>query len=1066
MLDFKDYSELILDGVRPSLLETAECGFRAIFEASPAVPARSDLKVIPWEELAGLYGVDTEDCKVDGAVNKKKLARKMQKLPVIGEMFDFVHRAIDRAKEYADVDAFPELDTDPRYNTMISNIRTDLLVRCLKTAASDRSGFEWWKSDEFASLLGKRIAEKFIPSSPAQLPDANSNSPSYANSKDYSDMDDEFVPVGTDASEGTTVYVDGNGHVWYLEESGEYRCTIPYKDDSGQSTVWTVTVLDGEITQIGSSDWTVDHERVSSLCEFLAYGPELRRNPDAGNYFGESNVSFKVTVLCDLPLGIIVDLAMRRPSLLAGFDPGEDDDIDPDGPATFWLLAYMVRLVAEGILDGDSLRDMRARLDRTRTIQAKLNIVADCLPPSSYGKLPLIYRDLHGSDRGTMGTLHGCMSAIYHFVQKFCSDDVISLVTGESRDDRVRKLEFSNLCDHMGREAYAASASGAEQVRAHSMYNRRYASPGDAFFKQVFHSENFDPIKSIRILEKLCELVEATGLSNRKQLYADIRKYITPRVQRNLLAANPNLADELFHAIAKQVPGFRYYTAGGGDLNRENYVEHEISPKALLKLMKYFLSGGSRYSQLENKIAKELLRPATIERLGADHPDYVSRRIMEILGKIYSNVDTAAGLLHGFIYADDIDNPVTPVIENYFAPYADRLDTAFDHVSITSSSSNSVRKLYRQLLTFGLMYLDEKPDEASRLFLDEGGVFPKLRTRYWLEGLLAVALNENRPLAGFGLKAASVSIAKEHELLSALCKLSNYANGGRDDLVILSLIELVELDKYWSGKTDSPLIPADDFARAIKDTPEVMLRLVPHLDKERAAHICDSVLTPEFLNSLASTEGGLKTLLALASQGGWDNFTAQFVMTNETRLRSLLSEVEKSDPALAAKLSELLAKLNISTQKHAVTRTVEHDSLGNRAAQCSVVNGISWDRGFVDIKTERAVKGPAAMLYGIDDVREIMQKLAAGQWRLPTTDELMPLSDNPATIAELQMGFGRTGFADANGNIPRFSTGACYAWCLDEGEPSIYRVSNSDIDPFPGDVDPDTCMAAIKPVKG
>jgi hypothetical protein len=276
------------------------------------------------------------------------------------------------------------------------------------------------------------------------------------------------------------------------------------------------------------------------------------------------------------------------------------------------------------------------------------------------------------------------------------------------------------------------------------------------------------------------------------------------------------------------------------------------------------------------------------------------------------------------------------------------------------------------------------------------------------------------------------------------------------------IAQLVKYSELAEVRTGKPLIPDEVFAANLSMYPGEMISALPVMNKEHARKLCDRTFTPEFLNTMASTEDGLKLLIELSSIAGWANFTSQFVKANETRIRSVLDSITESNPELAQKLVQLLEELNVSTQKHAVQRTVEHDELSGRTAQCSVVNGISRDRGFVNVETDNSIDGIGARLYRKDAVSAV---LAPG-WRLPSVDDLMPLSDNPAMTRELQMGFSKTGFADSTGKIPKYSETACYAWCTDSGELSIYKVTSSDVDPYPDEVDPETCMAAIKPVKG
>ena len=1062
MLDFKEYSELILDGVRPSLIETAECAFRAIFESTPAAPARSNLKTIPWEELAGLYGVDTEDCKVDGALNKKKLSRKMQTIPAVRDMFDFVHRAINVAKEEADLDAYPALDSDPRFNTMVSNIRTDLLVNCLKTAASNPSGVEWWKSDEFAAKLGQEIAKKYMPISPEQLYKGNksSNEPSYATSGEFSGMDGKVVSVASDPgnAEGHPAYVDGNGCVWYLTESGDYRCSIP-TNIGHQRTVWTVYVTDGEINKItfdNSGDWDI---LVSSLGMFLAYGPELHLDPAAGNFFHDLHLPLRISIIEYLPLGIIVDLAANRPSLLKGFDVAQSDSYMFDD---FRAFGFVTRLVAEGILDGDALRDIRSRLDKTQEINARIAIVADCISPASYGRLFRIYRDMCNSIQTGLNPLAASLSLISHFVIDFCSDDIIGVVTGESRDSRIRKQVFSDVSHYMRRiendEPY--------NFYSHSELIHRYNSPGDAFFKKVFHSSNFNPDLAFNTVSKLSGLLGSEGMKNRKQLYADIRKHITPRVQRKLLAEDENRADELLDVLERTVPGFRYYTKGSRDIEqRMDYMDRKISPRDLLKLMLSFLSSSSSPTALlGKKIAVELMRPATIARLNADHPDYESRRIKDLLRKIYTRVNTTMGLLRGFDWGYDIDEPIAPFIENYFAPYVDQLQATLHTLSHMGYTGPALPKLLDWMLVNGSVYHLEKPDDASKLFLDEGGIFPSLHGEWWNEGILAVAIT-NRHISNFDLKAVSVSIAKEAELFSKLCAGIAYDTYDTDTTFTV-LRGLVNLDKHWAEKTGNPLIPDADFANAMKSYPDVVLNLLPSIDKERSAQICEGIMTPEFMSGMVKTESGLKTLLTLTSQADWFNFTTQFIRANQMNIENTLRRMADSNQELVQKWTDYLSKINVDVGTRKAVRGTAASSVSETEIVYHEANGLQWMEKYLNDPSCGVVNPSSKVrLYTLAEVKEVLGHVADAGWRLPTVAELDHLGDNPDLIEEKQIGFTGTGHM-VNGNYDNMANSLCYAWCAGEdGEPAGYSVMSNFIDTDDADIDPETDAMAIKLVR-
>ena len=1064
MLDFKEYSELILDGVRPSLIETAECAFRAIFESTPAAPARSNLKTIPWEELAGLYGVDTKDCKVDGALNKKKLSRKMQTIPAVRDMFDFVHRAIHVAKEEADLDAYPALDSDPLFNTMVSNIRTDLLVNCLKTAASNPSGTEWWKSEEFAVKLGQEIAKKYMPVSPEQLYKGNksSNEPSYATSGEFSDMDGKVVSVASDPGnvEGHPAYVDGNGYVWYLTESGDYRCSIP-TNIGNQRAVWTVYVTDGEIIKItldNSRDWD---KLVSSLGMFLAYGPELHLDPAAGNFFHDLQLPLKLLVIESLPVGIIVDLAANRPSLLKGFDVAQSYT---DMLVDFRAFGFITRLVAEGILDGDALRDIRSRLDKTHEINARIAIVADCISPASYGRLFRIYRDMCSSIQTGMNPLAASLSLISHFVGYFGSDDIIGLVTGESRDSRIRKQAFSDVSHYMHR----IENSEPYNFYAPSETIHRYNSPGDAFFKKVFHSGDFNPDTAFNILSKLSGLLSSDGMKNRKQLYADIRKHVTPRVQRKLLAEDANRADELLDVLERTVPGFRYYTKGSWDIERTGYMNKEISTRDLLKLMLSFLSGSvaSPTLLLGRKIAVELMRPATIARLNADHPDYESRRIKELLRKIYTKVKTTMALLRGFDSGYAIDEPIAPVIENYFAPYVDQLQATLHTLSRMGYAGPALSKLLDWMLVYGSAYHLEKPDDASRLFLDEGGIFPSLHGEWWIEGILAVAIT-NHHISDFDLKAVSVSIAQETELFSKLCDcIADDTHRYDTDATFTVLHSLINLDKHWTEKTGTPLIPDADFANAMKSYPGVVLHLLPGIDKERSAQICERIMTPEFMSGMVKTESGLKTLLTLTSQADWFNFTTQFIRANQMNIENTLRKMADSNQELVQKWTDYLSKINVDVGTRKAVRGTAASSVSETEIVYHEANGLQWMEKYLN-DPSCGVVNPASKvrLYTLAEVKEVLGHVADAGWRLPTVAELDHLGDNPDLIEEKQIGFSGTGHM-VDGNYDSMANSLCYAWCAGEdGEPAGYSVMSNFIDTDDADIDPETDAMAIKLVR-
>jgi hypothetical protein len=367
----------------------------------------------------------------------------------------------------------------------------------------------------------------------------------------------------------------------------------------------------------------------------------------------------------------------------------------------------------------------------------------------------------------------------------------------------------------------------------------------------------------------------------------------------------------------------------------------------------------------------------------------------------------------------------------------------------------------RDLIRVYLTYNFAEPERAAKVFLDEGGIFPRLTGHIGPMMGFIEQLDHMSKTPEWNALTVNV-LGRQPNILSTLCHVAHVSHGETYIVAHKRIAQLVKYSELAEVRTGKPLIPDEVFAANLSMYPGEMISALPVMNKEHARKLCDRTFTPEFLNTMASTEDGLKLLIELSSIAGWANFTSQFVKANETRIRSVLDSITESNPELAQKLVQLLEELNVSTQKHAVQRTVEHDELSGRTAQCSVVNGISWDRGFVNVETDNSIDGIGARLYRKDAVSAV---LAPG-WRLPSVDDLMPLSDNPAMTRELQMGFSKTGFADSTGKIPKYSETACYAWCTDSGELSIYKVTSSDVDPYPDEVDPETCMAAIKPVKG
>lgn len=274
-------------------------------------------------------------------------------------------------------------------------------------------------------------------------------------------------------------------------------------------------------------------------------------------------------------------------------------------------------------------------------------------------------------------------------------------------------------------------------------------------------------------------------------------------------------------------------------------------------------------------------------------------------------------------------------------------------------------------------------------------------------------------------------------------------------------------DTNDTGNPSNNIVDMADIDAIIMSEPGKLLKYVRSIPRSLARKLCHQYFTQENVKKMSRTREGLKLFLDIADMGDmgdaeWGNFAAAFAAGNANNIMNLIKSLpEEEGERLMMKLKKYLNAANNKRTSAftAVSGTEVNSQLGS-TVQYSMANGLRWMKGYVTTGSPAAMSEDGkAGLYSREDALTMFGGVVDG-WRLPTSDEILHLGDNPETISEESLGFSGTGMADADGELLSGSEDFCFAWCLGPDGPVGYSVdSNNVIELNDSNIEPDYKLA-------
>ena len=1051
MLKATDYASLVSDRVAPSMIALVESCYHAIFEA--AAPAAVQATPIPWKEIADQLGIDVSDCVVDGELKPRMISQKLQETPVFSSILDFVTKTIDRGVSLSGADAYPSLEKSPTFNNFKYNLRTKLLVSVVKRAARD-SSYEWWEDDGFRDYLASRIA-KIIGSKIL---------PGMTKINRYTEPDDidedtgkHIIPRYTSVP-SNTVFIGKNGN--RLERNLYNPNELNWIPNSRTGILGHITVVP-ENTNILESfrSLTSSEPFYEDVARYLANGPingtvreTCIENEDADEIV--SNASSES----------LVKIRRNKPELFKTLKTqaiAEKEYLD--------AVDFLVTAFDTGTADADELFAI---------YHASVN-GADPGEEMSPRTLLLGTKMFGGGSR---------FNRIIKNIDAWKPEKLLEYITGKTTDKpdtKHFKNWYGNLLYDDDVQMRKYLSDGIIEL-LHGLSNAIseydvYIPIADNVLRKVFRSSERNPFDMKEVIRYFVTHVSGPGTMPQalKDLFNKVRTYITPRVQAELIEYcnqenNDNPLNDL-NELALNVPGF--HALGFRDMPRTDAGEIQsfnyVTPRQCIKILSRYGRRGGVDLDID-QLVEAVTSPDVLAEVSGNskkNKGYLATRIMELVTeKMLGPV--SCYMFHKMLFADHKEpklmNRNVDFIRAYIEPNIQWVRNTSICMLMENIAQGDSPVDAQNGYTTGVMALfNHDATVASEVYLDSNGLLD-MGTGPARSGLVGLARCLRKTMftademgwTDTWLKITSALLPGKHLMKEIAETPSKYS--------VKVGVEMFDLADEYNTRlgADSPdqIISEDDFVELMERRPEVLIAALPEINStDWVAKICSNCLTEDFVDRMATTEDGLKLLIDISSISGWNGFSDQFIRANSIRINKLLDTLP---PEQSSKLRSMLGdRMQGTNDTYAHGGTRHSESMGGSTAYHEA-NGLLWMSGFIDMPSSK-VRSPktSASLLTAEQVSQVLQRVRAEGWRLPTSRELEHLGDDPEIIARKQLGFAPTGRADAEGNIVPLSDSTCYAWCVGEdGELSGYSVTSNLIDTDDFDIDP-TDMLAVKLVR-
>lgn len=1019
MLDTADYASLVTEGVSPSMLALVESCYRLLFEAT--APAAVATRPIPWDKLAELLKVDISDCVVDGELKPKMVSKKLNTIEWFPKIMDFATKVVEDAIAGTGLSQYPEFIKSPTFMNYKYNLRTTILVNTVQTVAE--RGHQWLSNEN----IERHVADELAKRLDVQLTNLLSRRNHFSTTGDNIDR---YIPTIPETDDNT-LYISRDGVVARVYDRPDTIVLV--KDNEPLAYIY----VDADDTHKVQTVSQIADNKVAgyrAISDYLANGPvdeysttdmnaRMMSDDDADSLYTYSNIADLISILRNKR--DIYDAIVRSASI-----PTQND---------MKLLHFMVSEYDSGKLDEQSLRSLiqipeyveRDGIDYQEQRDQVNTMLGDLIGPDEIIEIKKHFRNFP--------FFLACVG-----MSSLLNDNTIDCIVGKQGEHRnpitqgegVRYMYSPAIQANFYRRGIfdltSALWEDGEEVRG----ERIYIPIAPEIMRDVFRSANRDPRKMVNVMGYLANSVDAISPNNRGTLFDDVRKWITPRVLREIVDAG--LDNDSFYNCIKtfrfRIPGFtagdnrRRYHVGAYRENNESLTD--MTPRQYIReLLKYRDRVISDYS-IAAELAIMATSPDILTEVNKTKPESpMGKRIKDLINVVLFSRPLSAIMLHeGIARANEDDiKDLAVFIEQYMSPQISLVRETlaeniadWSHGVLTDGSKMTDFVMYSAMDLYDAGYTEL----ATKLYLEPGGILDGDTLDFQIGLVLMLSIAYEEKLADVWAKFVSVLVTGKNIL-------GNCIEAYHDIALNRIVPRLFNVDKYYRKVTGNQ----DDVGEVVSDAelaalfaarPSIALFNIVALsgNGRNINALCEKYFTPEYVESLATTEDGVMLLLELSDISGWSKFASSFIEGHRVLINNLLEKMPRDKAESIRK--KLFANRDVIARH---TGKVSEGALGN--ISYSAANGLWWMKGYASAND--VTKSSAGVtVFNMTQAQQYIDSIRESGWRLPTMSELKNLG-TPENIQRLGIGFSPTGkqgkmaplyrtkccgwYGDANGNV-------------------------------------------------
>lgn len=1119
MFSSSDYKELVSSGIDIGIMTLVESAYRVLFEGDSG----NSVRPVPfrYDDAARFLGIDTTDC--EGSNATASIARKLNSDPRFIQVDRLVNSSMDMAMDelglrYRDeggepVWVYQDVKNSTNFRNVEENLKNALKLAILKdlSSCSDNESFAAGLNkidrvalaDKIRSLLNENnLIEKLTKNNNRFEKTISADTENFTTSDIADTAVKDSRGIAWEAANMQILLRNEDGTEWVKEEgerilaylvsvSGTNIMRLDLTEAEGAYRIQDVDFL---------SSHTISHRAAEDFVNFLTADFCLGLCHDTPHNDDLSMLQAKLT--WDDRVRILKK-SMSTPNT---YISRLWNDIYR-GTVYFGRLnelQFLAACVDRGLVDSDDLSEWAEM-----AVNEGVVVVHD---PEimSIAKRYGIYARYPGNEQRDY--------AIELPILRPWDDpnDLIKALTGTPGHAAIRVADFMKMLEIVDNDSLSDTFS-PKMLREPNVQMAIFRVRGIHVLMRVLSdaivfSGQYIPLSEdvveyalndsgTRAIENCLRLMNyfdglmrshSMNAASRDALFLDIKKFMTPRVQKTLLHSIDNgSAKRCLLKFGNVVPGFRVFSSelyspniGDGENDINKYRDSVTGNMLLRRIREYLSVFPDNIEYALTLFIKLCLGRSVVKEVENNSP--LGKRILSTFLKL-NEPQSGGWMFDALRYSTLLHALVTDDLATYFRAYIKPLKRNFSfstsrvrdntyyvveylmqvidsYMHLYESDSGLAREIFLDSKRGGIISCNEQTlvdnGTGSKKMVMRNDVLARCIIAYALWKLWAYHQKEYDDEPKSFNDAVATILAGQHLVLSV--DDSEWKSLGlRGDKVTNALFDIsAGYDKDLPEGAPA-VISTDDIEKLLKDKPTVLLSCINMLPDNIAHEVCKKCFTPETVQNMSTTPEGLELLLRLAAMGGWDEFTTQFVRAHEIKINSVIENLPSGE---AERVKQMLAPyFNKGGEFSANAGSMASAELGKKV-EYHEANGLLWMTGYYDgatgVKSSRNV-----MLYSMEDAEAIMAQLGSTGWRLPTVTELNNLGQDTGAIASKQLGFSPTGKADADGSMSPNSEYVCYAWCVD-ADMNIcgYSVDNNVIDTDADDIE-DGDMLAIKLVR-